>query len=217
MIKRSTIFIAGDHKLFRETWSFILQGDERFSVLEHRDFGHDLEKTLAKSAPGIVLMDINHPDSNTLKWIQSVVRSSPSSKFIVISVITQPVYVRKLLQAGVMGYLTKNSSGLEIYDAMREVQLNHKYICKEIKEVLSNQMMSTEQEPQAALSKLSPKEKEIINNIVQGMSSREIAAAMNVSVKTVEVHRYNILKKSGMRNVAALVNYVNSNQVLVEA
>jgi two-component system invasion response regulator UvrY len=216
MIKRSTVLIAGDHLMFRETWSYILQRDERFKVVAQCDFGHDLEKALILYSPSIVILDINLPGNNSLEWIQSVVKRTPASKVIVISVVTQPSFTRKLLHAGVMAYLTKNSSSSEIYDAITEIQQNRKYICKEVKNILSEQMMTTDQDdPQAVLEKLSAREREVIGHIVQGLSSKEIALYMNVAVKTVEVHRYNILRKSGMRNVAALVNFINSSQLLV--
>jgi two-component system invasion response regulator UvrY len=215
MIKRSTVLIAGDHLMFRETWSFILQRDERFHVVAQCDFGQELEKALTRYTPAIVIVDINLPGNNSFEWIQSIVKRASFSKVIVISVISQPSFTRKLLQAGVMACLTKNSSSYEIYDAIQEVQLNRKYICKEVKNILSEQMMTTDEvDPQVILEKLSVKEREIIGHIIQGESSKEIAQLMNVTVKTVEVHRYNILKKSGMRNVAALVNFINSNQLL---
>ena len=114
-----------------------------------------------------------------------------------------------------MGYVTKNSSGEEMIKAIIEVNSNRKYICDEIKSILSEQMINGE----AVTDKmhlLSKREIDIISYIRKGLSSREIAETICISVKTVEVHRYNILKKLNMKNVAALVNYINTSQLVLD-
>jgi two-component system invasion response regulator UvrY len=111
-----------------------------------------------------------------------------------------------------MGYVTKNSSREEMFKAIMEIQEGRKYICDEIKNILSEQVISGEDQ-NAGLNSLSHREIEIIAFIKKGFSSKEIADALNISVKTVEVHRYNILKKLNLRNAAALVNFVNNSQL----
>ena len=114
-----------------------------------------------------------------------------------------------------MGYVTKNSSQEEMFKAVTSIYGNKKYICEEIKNILSTRELSGgEQVP--GLNALSKREIHIIGFLKKGFSSKEIAESINISHKTVEVHRYNILKKLNQRNVAALVNYINHSQLATE-
>ena len=112
-----------------------------------------------------------------------------------------------------MGYVTKNSSREEMFKALTEVNAGKKYICDEIKNILSEQVIGGGDENQIGLNSLSQREIEIISFIKKGFSSKEIADSLSISVKTVEVHRYNILKKLNLKNAAALVNFINNSQL----
>ena len=157
-------------------------------------------------------MDINLPGINGIEATQQIRKFSPGSRILGVSLHTQPTYARKMMQKGAMGYVTKNSSREEMFKAILEIQGGKKYICDEIKNILSEQVISGE-DPQTGLNSLSQREIEIISYIKKGNSSKEIADALNISVKTVEVHRYNILKKLNLKNAAALVNFINNSQL----
>ena len=162
--------------------------------------------------PAIVIMDINLPGINGIEATQQITKLSPSSKILGVSLHTQPTYARKMMQKGAMGYVTKNSSREEMFKAIIEVYNGKKYVCEEIKNILSEQVISGEDQ-QSGLNALSQREIEIISFIKKGFSSKEIADALSISVKTVEVHRYNILKKLNLKNAAALVNFINNSQL----
>lgn len=207
-----TILIADDHTLVRETWSFILNTDPRFSVIAESGSGEEAVELARELRPNIVIMDINLPGMNGIEATQLIRKFSPGSKVLGVSLHTQPTYARKMMQKGAMGYVTKNSSREEMFKAIIEIQAGKKYICDEIKNILSEQVMSGEDQ-NIGINSLSQREIEIISFIKKGNSSKEIADALNISVKTVEVHRYNILKKLNLKNAAALVNFVNNSQL----
>ena len=211
-MKKITILIADDHTLVRETWSFILNTDPRFTVVAESGSGEEAIELSQKLRPDIVIMDINLPGMNGIEATQHIRKCSPSSKILGVSLHTQPTYARRMIQKGAMGYVTKNSSREEMFRAIMEVQSGKKYICEEIKNILSEQVISGE-DNHAALNSLSQREIEIINFIKKGDSSKEIADSLNISVKTVEVHRYNILKKLNLKNAAALVNFINNSEL----
>ncbi|HVG14129.1 MAG TPA: response regulator transcription factor, partial [Chitinophagaceae bacterium] len=196
-----TILIADDHTLVRETWSFILNTDPRFSVVAESGSGEDAVEMAKKLRPNIVIMDINLPGINGIEATQQIRKFSPGSRILGVSLHTQPTYARKMMQKGAMGYVTKNSSREEMFKAILEIQGGKKYICDEIKNILSDQVISGD-DPQTGLNSLSQREIEIISYIKKGFSSKEIADSLNISVKTVEVHRYNILKKLNLKNAA---------------
>ena len=134
---------------------------------------------------------------------------SPESKIIAVSMHTMPAYAKRMLQLGAWGYVTKNSSKDEMINAIVEVNNGKKYICHEVKNILAEQEL--EENPVIAnMNNLSRRELDIIKLIKEGLSSREIGLQLELSLKTVEVHRYNILKKLKLKNTAALVNFINA-------
>jgi two-component system invasion response regulator UvrY len=127
---------------------------------------------------------------------------------------SRPTYARRMIKDGAMGYVCKNSSSKEMFHALHEISNGKKYICQEIKDILAKQIISNEEENN--LNTLSVRELEVIRYIRKGFSSKEIAEKLFISVKTVEVHRYNILRKLKLRNTAALVNFINVNQADID-
>lgn len=203
-----TILIVDDHKLIRDTWSFILNSDPRFQVIAETDSGQDAIGLAENNHPDIILMDINMSPMNGFEATKEIRKVSPASKVIGVSMHSQPAYAKKMLQVGAVGYITKNSSKEEMIGAISEVAQGHKYICNEVKTILSEQILEDSEKPDVNL--LSQREVEIIELIKQGQSSREIAQHLNITLKTVEVHRHNILKKLNLKNTAALVNFINN-------
>ena len=203
-----TILIVDDHKLIRDTWSFILNSNPRFQVIAETDSGKDAIDLAENNRPNIILMDINMSPMNGFEATKEIRKVSPESKIIGVSMHSQPAYAKKMLQVGAMGYITKNSSKEEMIGAISEVAQGSKYICHEVKAILSEQILEDNEKPDINL--LSQREIEIIDLIKQGQSSKEIAQQLNITLKTVEVHRHNILKKLNLKNTAALVNFINN-------
>jgi two-component system invasion response regulator UvrY len=211
-MEKITILIADDHTLLRETWAYILNADPRFKVVGESRSGEEAVELAKTLRPNVVIMDINMPGMNGMDATQLIRKFAPGSKVLGVSLHTQPAYARKMIQKGAMGYVTKNSPCNEMFTAIIEVQNNHRYICEEIKGILSDQVMNGSDQ-QTGLNSLSKREIEIIGFIKKGYSSKEIAKVLSISVKTVEVHRYNTLKKLHLKNSAAMVNYINSSQL----
>lgn len=211
-MEKITILIADDHTLVRETWRFILNTDERFQVIAECGSGEEAVELAKQLRPDVVIMDINLPGMNGIEATHLIRKFSPASRILGVSLHTQPTYARKMIQKGAMGYVTKNSSREEMFKAIIEIQAGRRYICDEIKNILSEQVINGEDQ-QGGLNSLSQREIEIINFIKKGFSSKEIAENLDISVKTVEVHRYNILKKLNLKNSAALVNFINNSQL----
>lgn len=203
-----TILIVDDHKLIRDTWSFILNSDPRFQVIAETDSGKSAIELAESNQPDIILMDINMSPMNGFEATKEIRKISPDSRIIGVSMHSQPAYAKKMLQVGAMGYITKNSSKEEMIGAITEVAQGNKYICQEVKAILSEQILEDNEKPDINL--LSQREVEIIDLIKQGQSSKEIAQQLSITLKTVEVHRHNILKKLNLKNTAALVNFINN-------
>lgn len=209
-MNKITILLVDDHKLIRDSWSFILNSDPRFRVIGETSNVEDAVSIAKDKKPGIVLMDINMTPVNGFDGTKLVKKYSPSSKVIGISMHSMPAYARRMLQLGAMGYITKNSSKDEMLKAIIEVDEGKKYVCEEVKNILAQQELE-EDSNKPDMNVLSRRELDIVSLIKEGMSSREIALQLDISLKTVEVHRYNILKKLNLKNTAALVNFTNTH------
>jgi two-component system invasion response regulator UvrY len=204
-----SVMIVDDHTLIRETWSFLLGRNENYEVVAEVGDGQRAIDLARDKRPNIVLLDINMSPLNGFDVLKMIRKLSPGSKVIAVSMHSQPAYAKKMLRLGAKGYVTKNSPRQEMLDAINEVYLGNMYICQEVKNILSDQMLG-EEDPATGLNQLSEREIEVINNIRDGHSSKEIADRLGISIKTVEVHRHNILKKLKVKNTASLINYINS-------
>ncbi len=201
-----TIILVDDHKLIRESWSYILNSDNRFSVIA--EFGDVTEAVefVKKAKPDVVLMDINMTPINGFEATKLVRKFSPTSRILGISIHSMPTYAKRLIQMGAMGYVTKNSSKDELIRAILEVYAGKKFVCEEVKNILAHQQLDDES-ADPDMNILSKREIDIVQLIKDGLSSREIGIRLDITLKTVEVHRYNILKKLHLKNTASLVSF----------
>jgi DNA-binding NarL/FixJ family response regulator len=208
-MEKITILLVDDHKLIRDSWSFILNSDSRFQVIAETSSGAEAIELARTLRPLIILMDVNMTPVNGFEATKQIRKFSPGSKIIGITMHSMPAYAKRMLQIGAMGYVTKNSSKEEMITAILEVYSGKKYICEEVKNILAQQELEEEGDGQPDMNVLSRRELEIVKLIREGSSSKEIALSLDISLKTVEVHRYNILKKLGLKNTASLVNFIN--------
>lgn len=208
-MEKITILLVDDHKLIRESWAFILNRDDRFRVIGETSNAEEAIGIAKSKAPKIVLMDINMSPVNGFETTKLVRKFSPGSKIIAISMHSMPVYARKMFQMGAMGYVTKNSSKDELLTAILEVYKGRKYICEEVKHLLAQQELE-EDSGKPGMKIHSRHELDVVKIIREGDSSKEIAVKLGISLKTVKVHRYNILKKLSLKNTASLVDFVNA-------
>jgi DNA-binding NarL/FixJ family response regulator len=204
-----SILIADDHKLIRETWTLILNRDARFKVIGSCSNSEDAVRMSEELKPEIVLMDINMLPFSGIEATRQIRDRSPETRIIGVTMHSQPAYAKKMLQLGAAGYVTKNSSKEEMVNAILEVSAGNRFLCEEIKELL--QETSEEPEIAAAVNLLTEREMDVINLIKNGSSSKDISSKLNISIKTVEVHRHNILKKLKLKNAAALIHFMYSS------
>jgi len=208
-MSKITILLVDDHKLVRDSWSYILNSDPRFQVIGETSSGDEAIEMARNLRPHIVLMDVNMSPVNGFEATKQIRKSSPGSKIIGITMHSMPAYAKRMLQIGAMGYVTKNSSKDEMITAIIEVYNGKKYICEEVKNILAQQELEDVGNKEPDMNLLSRRELEIVKLIREGASSKEIAVKLDISLKTVEVHRYNILKKLTLKNTASLVNFIN--------
>jgi DNA-binding NarL/FixJ family response regulator len=212
MDKKITIIIFDDHNLVAEMWSELINSDERFSVISICNDTSDKSLELVKTKrPDIVIMDINIQPISGIDATKLVKKSSPGSKVIGVSMHNQPSFAKRMLKNGALGYVTKSSNRMEMFEAISVVNTGKIYVCKEIQENLSKQVFEDDETPD--ISKLSEREVDVLKFIKDGLSSKEIAEKLFLSARTVEVHRSNILKKLGLKNTASLLKFVHNSSL----
>ncbi|MBO9682121.1 MAG: response regulator transcription factor [Flavisolibacter sp.] len=212
-MKKISILIADDHALIREAWTLVLNAHGRFRVVYQSSTAIEAIENSEKLRPDVVLMDINLPKLNGIEATPLIRKFSPQTKVLAVSSHSQPAYVKTIMQKGAMGYVTKNSSKEEMFKAITEVHSGNRYICSEMKTILENGVLHRGKSDHG-VNLLTPREIEVIGLVKNGYSSKEIATILSISLKTVEVHRNNVLRKLHVRSSAAMVHLINTQQAI---
>ncbi len=208
-MKKITICIIDDHKLIREMWAKMFAGKSEIEITGDSGTLDEAIEMIKIKRPDIVLLDINLAEGSGLDAVPLIRKFSPGTRIIAVSMHNQPAYAKKMLKLGAKAYVTKNSSHQEMLKAVDEVMQGRVFVCAEIKDILSDQAFNEKPEGPDAKG-LSFREIEVIKHIKNGLSSKEIAIELGITTKTIEVHRYNILKKLKLKNTAALINFINT-------
>ncbi|MEY4336877.1 MAG: hypothetical protein RLZZ45_1796 [Bacteroidota bacterium] len=209
MAKKIKIIIADDHLLIAQTWATLINMDPEFEVVKVYDNTKNLVDEITAVKPDIAILDINiHPFSG-IEATKMIKKLAPGTKIIGVSMHNQPSFAKKMIRNGATGYVTKNSTKNEMYDAIRSVMKGEKYICAEIQKNITHQLLLDEEDNK--LSKLTEREIEIIKLIKDGYTNKEIAKTLFLSPRTVETHRARILKKLDIKNSLSLVKYINES------
>src|SRR6201995_946961 len=187
-MKPIKIILADDHRLVREAINLFISSDRRLKVIAECDNGEEAVRLCRKLHPDLLIFDINLPLMNGMDAADLIKTASPDTKILAVSLHTQLFYVNKMFQMGASGYVSKSSAREEIMDAIEIILKGGKYICKEVRNIFCWPDTATSNTP-AGLHSLTPRELEIITLVSKGNSSNEIAAMLNITPKTVEVHR----------------------------
>ena len=204
--------IIDDHTLIRETWCSLLATVENFKIVAQSGDGNLAIELAKETRPDIVLLDINMLPLDGAKVLGMIRKLSPASKIIIVSMHAEPAYAKKMLRLGAKGYVSKTSTREELIDAINEVLKGNIYICKEVSRILAAQLNKDNQDT-PDINSLSQRELQVLALLSDGGSSKDIASELGLSPKTIEVHRYNILKKMKSKSTVSLIQYINSNAV----
>jgi DNA-binding NarL/FixJ family response regulator len=211
-MKKISVIIVEDHKMIREMFANMFAGKEEIEVIGQSGEFNEAIELIKTAKPDIVLLDINLSENSGMDAVPLIRQFAPSSRIVAVSMHSQPSYAKKMIKLGARGYVTKSSSHQEILEAVEEVMKGNLYVCREIRNTLTSQALG-EQSDGTQIKSLSLREIEIIRLIRKGLSSREIAASLYIAVRTVEVHRYNILKKLSLKNTASLISFINNSDL----
>ena len=202
-----TILIADDHRLLREGLRALLERDG-FHVVAEADNGRSAVRLAKQLQPDIVITDIAMPDLNGVEATRQISAEAPRSKVLALSMHTQSRFVLGILEAGASGYLLKDSAFEELSVAINAILKNQIYLSPAIAGVVVQQSLGHSlSKSGSSQSELSKREREVLQLIAEGKSTKKIAAMLHISVKTVETHRKQIMDKLDIHSVAELTKY----------
>lgn len=202
------ILLAEDHALVRQGVRALLAAIDDFEVVGEAANGREALKLIRALAPEVALMDISMPELNGLDATARALREQPQLKVIIVSMHATEAYVLEALRAGAAGYLLKDGDAQELERAIRAVARGERYLTPAVSQHVIERFMRTERgETAPAAEALSPRQREVLQLIAEGKSTRDIANRLNLSVKTVETHRAQLMQRLDIFDVAGLTRY----------
>ncbi|MGZ3158831.1 MAG: response regulator [Burkholderiaceae bacterium] len=206
------LLIADDHTIMREGLKRILEGATDINVAGEAVNGFETLTQIRKGGFDQVLLDLSMPGRNGVDLIRQIRLEAPKLPILVLTMHDEEQYAVRTMHAGAQGYVTKESAGVELVNAIRQVASGRPYITMKVAEQLAlNVMPSNSDLPH---KRLTERESEIFNLLAQGKSISGIATALHLSVKTVSTHKANILNKMGLNSISEIVQYALSHNLI---
>jgi|SRR5690606_27399347 len=197
------VVVADDHSLFRQGLVALLER-EGFEVVGEASDGHEAIRLVKQTAPAIVLLDFSMPLLNGIEATREILKRAPDTNVMLLTMYDDEVNVLESLRAGVRAYILKNQTAMELEGAIREVLRGSIYLSPGISEAVVNACMSKEDKP---IELLTDRERQVLQLIAEGHTTKSIASVLYLSVKTAESHRTRIMQRLGIHNIASLVRY----------
>lgn len=201
------VLLADDHKILRSGMCGLLESEPGIKVVAQAEDGRTAVRLCREHAPDVVLMDISMHDMNGIEATRQIMVNCPGAKVVILSMYSGQKFVADVFRAGASGYLLKDCDFGEVVSAIRAVLAGETYLCPQIATVLRNDYLQRLVQAEAPVVPLSPREREVLQLLAEGKSTKEIAYSFNLSVKTIEVHRQKIMEKLDLHSVAELTKY----------
>ena len=211
------LLLVDDHSLIRAGVRALVLDIPGYAVIGEANDGSQLLEMVEQLNPDIVLLDISMKETGGLEALQRLKRVRPQSKVLILSMHTDPALIMQALESGAHGYLLKDTTATELEHALEALRNNERYLSPAIAHTVINQALTRTQknQPEVADShNLTARQLEILRLIVRGKSTREIANGLGLSIKTVETHRSQIMKRLQIYDVAGLVLFAVREQII---
>lgn len=209
---RPRILLADDHTLVLEGLQKILQDD--FDVIDMVEDGRALVEAAQRLDPDVIVLDISMPMLNGIEAARQIKKLLPNSKLIFLTMHADPTYATEAFQAGASGYLLKRSAASELTQAIHAVLRNQFYVTPIIaKDLLSPIVQTSQYSPPQGIT-LTTRQREVLQLVAEGQSTKEIATVLNISIKTVEFHKSHIMKQLDLHTTAELTKYAISHGLI---
>lgn len=203
------VFLSDDHRMVREGFRLLLETQSDIEVVGEAGNGRETVRQVVKLAPDIVLMDIAMPDLNGIEATQQISEECPGTKTIILSMFSTTQHISRAFKAGARGYILKESAGDNLIKAVRMVYGGKIFLCEEISEVVVGDYVRKHETAEVVepLARLTPREREILQLLVEGKTNKRIAEILFLSPKTIETYRSHLMQKLGIKDLPGLVKF----------
>jgi len=213
------ILLADDHEVVRAGLRALLEEQSGWEVVAEAVDGRDAVEKATKLKPDVVVIDIAMPSLNGLEAVRQIVKTVPNTKVLVLTMYDSDPLIQQVLQAGARGYLLKSDAGRDLVSAIDALRRNKTFFTPKVSQMVlegyldkSPKEKEAEGEPESL--RLTSRQREIVQLLAEGKSSKEVAAVLGLSVKTAETHRANIMRKLDCHSVTELVRYAIRNHII---
>jgi len=206
-VKSIRVILADDHHLVRAGIRSLLESIEGVEVLADCGDGREALDLIDEHRPDVAVLDIGMPGLNGLEVARRVSQLSQTTRIIILSMYADPSYVRQALKAGVSGYLLKGAAVSELSLALSAVMQGEKYLTPKVSQTVVEGFLREGENDGEPVEDLTQRQREILQLIAEGRSTREMAEMLDVSVKTIETHRSRMMDRLGIRDVPGLVRF----------
>lgn len=216
-MKPLRILVADDHDLMRRGIKTLLQTHAGWEVCGEAHTGREAVSQTEELKPDIVVLDISMPDLNGMEAARRIRKACPNTEVLILSLHFSDQLIREIVEAGVRGYIVKSDSDRDLIVAVETLAKHKPFFTPRATEVILsnfNGAGSKVEVPETVHDRLTSREREIVQLLAEGKSSKEVANSLNISVKTAETHRANIMRKLQLHTVSELVRYAVRNQII---
>jgi len=208
------VLICDDHTLFREGLKALLQNDAGVEVVGEAENGREAIEKLKQIPTDVVLMDISMPHLNGFEATQRIVQTHKNIHILILTMYDEDDLIIRCLEAGASGYVLKDAPAEQLVYAIREARKGGKYLSPSVVNKVVSQYLQTSVRPKDTYDLLSSREREVLKMLAEGLSVKEIAYRLKLSVKTVEAHKYNLMRKLDVHDRTELVKYAIQKKLI---
>ncbi len=201
------VVLADDHVLIRAGLRALLHSLPNIEVIGEASDGHEAIDVIARQQPDVVIMDIGMPGLNGVDSTRRIVKQSPDTRVIILSMHANEEYVGRALEAGAMGYVLKGAEPAELELVLKAVMRGETYLSPSIAKHLVQDYLSHRKDKTPSLPDLTARQREVLQLVAEGCSTKDIANRLKLSVKTVDTHRSELMHRLDIHDVAGLVRY----------
>lgn len=203
------VFLADDHAVIRDGLKVLLEAEGDMEVTGTASNGREAVQQVQKCSPDVVIMDIAMPELNGIEATAQILETCPSTHVVILSMHESSEHIFQALKAGATGYLLKESAGQEVVMAVRAAHAGHRYLSRRIEETVIEDYVQQRGDvfQTSPVEKLSSREREILQLVVEGKTSSEIAGILFISPKTVETYRSRLMQKLSVSDIPGLVKF----------
>lgn len=210
------VLIVDDHAVIRDGLQMLINAQPDMEVVGSVEDGSKAISITRRLQPDVVIMDISMPGLNGLEASARILEMMPSIGIIILSMHVNTDYIYRALEVGILGYLLKDSAGVEVIDAIRAASNGQRFLSSQITDLLADDYVATRRRAQSSspLDILSPREISVLRRIAQGYANQAIALELGISIKTVETYRARLMQKLSLKDRTGLVNFALQNGLL---